>query len=36
MEVAIGEGRSTCVMEEGMAWRDQEDEGFGSPLLTMI
>ena len=37
-EVAIGEGRSPFNMEKGMAWRDQEDEGFKSSTysLTMI
>ena len=28
-EVATGEGQSSLNMEEGMAWRDQEDDGFG-------
>lgn len=28
-EVATGEGRSSLNMEGGMAWRDQEDDGFG-------
>ena len=33
MEVAIGEGQSSFNMKEGLAWRDQEDEGFRSEFL---
>ena len=36
MEVAIGEGRNSFNMEKGLAWRDHEDEGFGSEAFEAI
>ena len=36
MEVAIGEGRTSFNMEEGMAWRDQEERDMDQSFKELI